>query len=136
MAAGLRFEPHITRRMLQAEPGTLFVFGDNLQRRGLGGQAKEMRDEPNAVGLPTKRSPATDPAAYLSDADLPAIQAATRQDLRRLAEHLLHGGAVVWPAAGIGTGRAELAERAPAIAHWYATFLEALRSIGQPPATG
>ncbi len=129
MPTRLRFEPHITRQMVQADPGTLFVFGDNLERRGLGGQAKEMRGERNAVGLPTKRTPATDPTAYLSDADLPTIQAATRQDIRRLTEHLLKGGSVVWPAAGIGTGRAQLGRSAPTIAHWYATLLQALQNI-------
>jgi redox-sensitive bicupin YhaK (pirin superfamily) len=29
----------------------LFVFGDNLRRTGFGGQAAEMRGEPNAVGI-------------------------------------------------------------------------------------
>jgi len=52
---GIRTEKHITRQMLRAEPGTLWVFGDNLQRKGLGGQAKEMRGEPNAIGIPTKK---------------------------------------------------------------------------------
>jgi len=32
----------------------LFIFGDNLQGWGKGGQAR-IRDEPNAFGIPTKR---------------------------------------------------------------------------------
>jgi hypothetical protein len=45
---------HITREMVRADPSTVFVFGDNMARNGLAGQAKEMRGEPNAIGVPTK----------------------------------------------------------------------------------
>jgi hypothetical protein len=41
----------------------LFLFGDNDARRGLAGQAV-IRDEPNAVGLATKRSPSHVAHAY------------------------------------------------------------------------
>lgn len=125
----LRFAVLITRAMVRAEPQTLFVFGDNLQRRGLGGQAAEMRGEPNGVGLPTKREPSTLPRAYLRDADLPLVQAAAAPDIARLTRHLAAGGDVVWPSAGIGTGRADLAHRAPAIARWYASVLGELKRI-------
>ena len=128
----LRFLTHITRALLRANPSTLFVFGDNLRRRGLGGQAAQMRGEPNAVGLPTKRAPTTRPEAYLSDADLAAIQAAAAADIDRLRRHLASGGHVVWPAAGIGTGRADLPRRAPAIFDWYASILEELKQIVPP----
>jgi hypothetical protein len=128
----LRFLTHITRAHLCANPSTLFVFGDNLRRRGLGGQAAQMRGEPNAVGLPTKREPTTRPEAYLSDADLPAIQAAAAADIDRLRRHLTSGGHVVWPAAGIGTGRAELTRRAPAIFDWYASILDEFKQIVPP----
>lgn len=136
----LRFGALITRAMLRAEPQTLFVFGDNLQRRGLGGQAAEMRGEPNAVGLPTKREPSTHPWAYLRDADLPLVQAAAAPDVARLKRHLEAGRDVVWPSAGIGTGRAELAGRAPAIARWYTSVLDELKRIAtltkSPARTG
>jgi hypothetical protein len=36
---------------------------------------------------------------------------------------------VVWPSAGIGTGRADFARRAPAIARWYASVLDELKRI-------
>ncbi len=125
----LRFGVLITRAMLRADPLTLFVFGDNLQRRGLGGQAAEMRGEPNAVGLPTKREPSTLLRAYLRDADLALVQAAAAPDIARLTRHLAAGGDVVWPSAGIGTGRADLTRRAPAIARWYASVLDELKRI-------
>lgn len=94
--------------MIRSEPEGLFVFGDNLERWGLGGQAKEMRGEPNAVGIPTKRSP----RAYLCNEDLDEWIAATKEDVEKLHSHT---GIVVWPKDGIGTGLAQLAVRAPVI---------------------
>lgn len=125
----IRFEPRITRAMVKAEPETLWVFGDNFQRRGFGGQAKEMRGEPNAVGIPTKRWPNRDPGAYLTDLDLPRFKAESAPAFARLAGHLRAGGTVIWPAAGIGTGRAELLERAPRIWASLERALERLRNI-------
>ncbi len=110
-----RREPHITRAMLRAEPDTLWVYGDNLARRGLGGQAAEMRGEPNAVGIPTKRRPARDEAAYFTDDDLPTFREAAAPVFARLAAHLRGRGMVVWPTAGIGTGLADLERRAPRV---------------------
>ena len=50
----------ITREELQRHPELIFVFGDNMLRKGFGGQAKEMRGEPNAVGVPVKWRPSRD----------------------------------------------------------------------------
>lgn len=111
----IRYEKRITRDMLRAEPDTLFVFGDNLQRRGFGGQAKEMRGEPNAVGIPTKKAPSMHPCDMYKDADLAAYKRARSEDLNRLGEHLTRGGTVVLPADGLGTGRAQLERCAPAV---------------------
>ena len=120
----LRYRRFITRQNLRAAPETLFVFGDNLERRGLGGQAAEMRDEPNAVGVPTKHQPSRRAEAYFSNADFAAVKPSIDAALMRLAEHLRAGGEVVWPTDGIGTGRADLERRAPRI--W--RYLERCRS--------
>lgn len=112
----------ITAEMLTMEPNTLFVFGDNLKRYGFGGQAKVMRGRPNAVGLPTKRAP----YEFLSDGDYLEVVRAAGPDVKRLADHLTAGGLVVWPMAGIGTGLAQLREKAPEIAAYYDVVLEGL----------
>ena len=39
----------------RANPRAIYVFGDNLLRKGLGGQAKEMRGEPNTLGIVSKK---------------------------------------------------------------------------------
>jgi hypothetical protein len=105
----------VTRDMLRSSPETLFVFGDNMKQRGLGGQAREMRGEPNAVGIPTKWRPSNDCDAFFIDTDLPAVQGVIDQAFDRITAHLESGGEVVWPSAGIGTGLADLSARAPRI---------------------
>lgn len=111
----IRREKAITRAMLRASPETLFVFGDNLQRKGLGGQAAEMRGEPNAVGIPTKRHPGMLPWCFFDDGDLDAYLEARIHDLYRLIKHLEADGLVIIPADGLGTGRARLAQTAPKV---------------------
>lgn len=106
---------HITRDMLRAEPNTLFVFGDNMARRGLGGQAREMRGEPNAVGIPTKRAPSMLFEAFFDDSDFDRVAPTIDAEFLRLLQHAERGGKIIWPAAGIGTGLAELSKRAPLI---------------------
>jgi hypothetical protein len=99
----------------RTHPSTLFVFGDNMARKGLGGQAREMRGEPNAVGIPTKWLPSLAAGAYFSDEDLERVKPSLDEAFDKLEAHLAAGGDVVWPDDGIGTGLAELPSRAPAI---------------------
>lgn len=130
----IRYEKRITREMLRAEPDTLFVFGDNLRRKGLGGQAREMRGEPNAVGLPTKREPSMHEAAYFTDADVDEFWNAALPNFNWLAHHLARGGSVVLPEDGIGTGLADLKRRAPEIWSRLQWLLAKLRSTPSPAA--
>lgn len=125
----IRIEKHITRAMLRAEPDTLWVFGDNLQRKGLGGQAAEMRGEPNAVGIPTKKAPGWHPVDFFNDRDLEAYRKAREPDLARLIRHLSKGGEVVLPADGLGTGRARLQQSAPAIWAELQDDMNSLRAV-------
>jgi hypothetical protein len=55
----------ITREFLRAHPNYIFVFGDNLLRRGTGGAAA-LRDVPNTYGFITKKTPTHDDAAYFT----------------------------------------------------------------------
>ena len=108
----IEYRDHITRQMLRDEPDILFVFGDNMQRRGMGGQAFAMRGEPNAVGIPTKKSPSMRPEAFFNDHDHAAWYIESSPNIVRL---LRHNGLIIWPKAGIGSGRARLREMAPKI---------------------
>lgn len=46
----------ITKSYLRQNKNHIFVFGDNLLRKGKGGAA-ELRDEPNTFGFITKKAP-------------------------------------------------------------------------------
>lgn len=112
----IKYVARYTRAEIQANPQNYYVFGDNLSQRGRGGQAKECRDEPNTVGIPTKRVPSMDESAFLSDVDYDTVKPIIQHRFRVLAEHLSGGGDVVWPKDGVGTGLAQLPQRAPKIA--------------------
>lgn len=101
-----------TREYLRDNSKTLFVFGDNFVRQGFGGQAKEMRDEPNAVGIITKKYPSMNSSAFLQNSDYDVWFAESLDDLERLRNH---HGQIVWPTRGIGTKLAQLQIRAPRI---------------------
>jgi hypothetical protein len=111
----MRYEKHITRQMLRDNPKTLFVFGDNLLQAGYGGQAKEMRGEPNAMGIPTKRRPGMETDAFFTNNDYGKVVPIISDIFDRLFYHVGEGGEVVWPEDGIGTGLAQLKQRAPDI---------------------
>lgn len=53
--------------------------------------------------------------AFFTDEDFEAWRHASAKDIARIGVHLANGGDIVWPADGIGTGRAQLKDRAPKI---------------------
>ena len=118
-----------SRAMLQSRPGDLFVFGDNMAFLGRGGQARECRGEPNAIGVVTKWRPSNDEDAFFCDADLDKVRWSIQASYRKLAEHIARGGVVVFPADGVGTGLADLQTRAPAISKFIERCNEHLRSF-------
>lgn len=104
----------ITREYVRANRDKLFLFGDNLELRGFGGQAAAMRGEPNAIGVPTKKSPSYADGAFFSDGEFEQNRAAIDQAFVEISKATMDGiRAVVIPAQGLGTGRAQLQRRAP-----------------------
>lgn len=108
----------ISRKDLVSNRGTLYVFGDNMDRVGLGGQAGAMRGEPNAVGVPTKWSPGMSNKDFFRDSDISVIRSVLDREFDKLRVHLQKGGNVVIPEDGLGTGLSELPIRAPAILNY------------------
>jgi hypothetical protein len=102
----------IHRHDCKAEPEARFVFGDNTTRRGLGGQAAEMRGEPNSIGVCTKRTPGMVTSSFFSDMAL-ADWAIMKEDLKQVAQALEEDRKVYVPSGGLGTERAMLPQRAP-----------------------
>lgn len=107
------YQSIILRPDLQANPGVLYVFGDNMLRMGFGGQAREMRGEPNAVGVATKKAPGGRPEDYFSDHEFDENMRVINADYARALTWHLSGGVVVVPLAGIGSGLSEMPSRCP-----------------------
>ena len=107
------FQHRIYRSDLKHNPDVKYLFGDNEARKGLGGQARECRGEPNAIGIATKIKPSRGEDAFWSDADYERCAAIVKSDFEPALEHLKSGGILVCPSDGLGTGLSELSTRAP-----------------------
>lgn len=112
----IKFVKLYTREYIRANPEWLFVFGDNYQKKGLGGQAKAARGEPNALGLSTKKAPDNLPASYLTNEDYTDWLYVALGETVPIVQALQAGKTVVFPEDGLGTGLARLPEKAPRIA--------------------
>lgn len=115
----LLFQTAIARRDLQLNRAAFYLFGDNEARTGLGGQAREMRNEPNAIGIRSKRLPSNKSGAFWIEGIKPG-QFSPRHfigmvelDFARVRLELGRGSIVIVPASGIGTGLAGLEANAP-----------------------
>ncbi len=120
----VRYEKFITREMLRAAPDTKFVFGDNIACYGLGGQAKAMRGEPNAIGVATLYEPGR---FYDNN---PEILFHVARDLKSVALALSVGTEIVVPLDGLGTGFGRLIEHRPDIHNLIVAFFKA--ADGEP----
>ncbi len=105
----------IHRSDLRAHPDWLFIFGDNFARCGLGGQAAEMRGEPNAVGIPTKARPSNNADAFLCDGDIYRWRTEVFPIFEMLLQKIEAGNTIVIPSHGIGGGLAALEIKSPLI---------------------
>ena len=98
-------------KLLYENQEKIFVFGDNMVRKGKGGQAV-IRDCPNAFGVATKRYPSMNEDAFFSDQ--PDEFDVVMNDLRQLYK-LSKSHTIVFPVGGIGTGLAQMEKRSFAI---------------------
>ena len=107
----VEYKNYITRNDVRGS-NNIFVFGDNDRRSGYGGQAKEMRGEPNAVGVRVKKSPSMDSNAFYTDDEYTENVRKINEDLLRLGM-MANGKKIIFPSNGIGTGMARLNITAP-----------------------
>jgi len=107
---------------LRNNPNKIYIFGDNTEGWGKGGQAI-VRDEPNAFGISTKDSP----TQFMSDDNFEANKAKIDADIAAIKAD---GRPIVFPEDGIGTGRADLQNKAPRTWAYLQKELNKLRSGG------
>ena len=132
------FQHRIYRRDLQNNPNVIYVFGDNLMKAGYGGQAAQMRGEPNAFGIPTKRRPDNADDAFFSDQadDVERIESIFLEHILTLQEMLVKGKVVVIPSDGLGTGLSDMPNRAPRLYAFLNTCITILaKTYGGQDAT-
>lgn len=121
----LKYITSFTREELRDNPEVLYVYADTFAGIPSNEQGKAVYGEPNAVGIPVKRSYGWEEADFLSDGDLGTWKSIVDPKLRRGYKLLKKGGLIVWPYGGIGI-EAELCTKAPLIAEeirlWIITF--------------
>jgi hypothetical protein len=103
-----------TIELCRKNPDSVFIFGDNLVGRGCGGQA-QIRFEPNAYGIPTKKFPSMSEDSFFSDNEF-------EENIKHISDALnnipTQFSTIVFPEDGLGTGLAELPKRAPRTYKW------------------
>jgi len=135
----------IYREDIQSNPDILYVFGDNLERVGRGGQAKEMRGEPNSFGIATKRlCDHGYPECYFHDTQKDVIdilctefdrlerklQQSTKHSYGQLGWlYIRHWKGVVIPMDGLGTGLSKLQDYAPKALDYIETRINDLKVL-------
>jgi hypothetical protein len=100
--------PHITRKYVRDRPNLLFIFGDNDERRGFGGLAKEVRGESNLVGIRVKRFPSYCDTSFYMDMDFFNQSLKIKCDVEEVKTRSKNYDAIVFPSNGIGTGLVDL----------------------------
>lgn len=126
MKGSVIFQKRIYRKDLRQNPSRLYVFGDNMKKVGLGGQAGEMRGEPNAVGVPTKWKPSMEHLSFFSDDEFELVKPAIDNAFDMMLNHLEKGESVVIPSDGLGTGLSMLQVHAPQILKYIESKIEDL----------
>ena len=103
----------ICRVYAHDHPNYMFIFGDNDARMGFGGLAAELRGLPNAFGIRVKKAPTMKPEAFYNDNDNHEGIIKINQDLQHIRANWNLYDKIVFPKAGVGTGRALLKVKAP-----------------------
>ena len=119
-----RTDKVITRDKIKENPDVLYLFGDNLLRKGLGGQAKEMRGEPNTLGIVSKKYPSNNISSFYTDEDFYPWLEVFSADIRSLAEKINSGQYKALVIPPIGVGLADLPNKAPRIYKYLKTTLD------------
>lgn len=94
----------------QENTNYLYVFGDNAERIGSGGQA-QIRGCINTIGIATKKSI----MEFMTDAEYANNQAIINRDIEAIKTKMKFPGyiAIIFPTSGLGWGRADIQNHCP-----------------------
>lgn len=119
---------YITKDFMKSRPDWIFLFGDNEKGTGNGGQAHQMRNADNALGIPTKRYPALWPDAYWSDLDYNRARKILANKIKIIVDHIEAGKSIAIPVAGLGTGLSDMKRKCPKICNMLVSIIDALKA--------
>lgn len=106
------FEGYWTVNDARSNKNSLFVYGDNDIKKGKKGQAI-IRDEPNAIGIPTKKYPSLYNHSFYTDTEIELNKKKIDNAIDLLLEKSANYDYVVFPKDGLGTGLAKMDTKAP-----------------------
>lgn len=115
-----------SRKIVKENKNIFFVFGDNLVKKGKGGQAV-IRGLKNTIGVPTKKYPSNRSNSYMSDDELNSNKEAINQAFVKINEKIKEGYFIALPKDGLGTGLAKLKEKAPKTNEYLLNKIEKLK---------
>lgn len=121
---------YILRKNIQKNTEILFIFGDNDERKGLGGMAKEFRGELNTAGIRTKKAPSNNRWSFYTDKEFTENCGKIREDIDNIIEKSKNYVGVEIP-DGIGQGLADLSNKAPKTNEFLKSEIERLIDILQ-----
>ena len=113
---------------VRAMPEYLFIYADNDIKRGRGGQAI-IRDEPNTIGIPTKKLPNNYRDSFYSDDEYSDNCAKIDKAIKDIEDKMKKYKGIVIPAAGYGTGLAKLDKYAPKTLEYINLKIQYIRSL-------
>lgn len=93
---------HITKEYLNNHPNHIFVYGDNIIHKGLGGAAK-LRYVKNTYGFITKKYPNTNINSYFTVEEYKPI---FNQELNKLIREIQNNPTKIYLVSRLGAGLA------------------------------
>lgn len=123
------FSGNWTRQDVANQTSKVFLFGDNTNDRVNTHHVPTMtqaviRGLNNAIGIDTKKNRGTSEDSYFTDEDFDTFKAQVDEAIQKAIDS---GKTIVIPEGGIGTGKAQLKEKAPKLFSYLQDKLNALR---------
>lgn len=121
-----------SREKCHANPKHLYVFGDNLLRKGEKGQAV-IRRCCNSAGVITKKYPSNNKDSFFLDVDINQFKEELEADISDIFTRMPKYEALVFPKDGLGTGLAALPTKSPLCFKYLSLRLEELTGYKHTP---